>query len=119
MTVIKSKRKLKILLCASAYLLLRKRKYWVHPLNVHRNRDSEFQYLAKELERHPEKYFQYFRMEQPQFERLLKEVGPLISPKPNCDREPLGIKMKLVITLRQDIINCSVNRNLLLFLFFK
>ncbi|GBP03815.1 hypothetical protein EVAR_2517_1 [Eumeta japonica] len=48
----------------------KKRRYWVHPINRGRQDKGEFHRLVRELESDDEKFHQYFRMNQAQYEEI-------------------------------------------------
>ncbi|GBP30946.1 hypothetical protein EVAR_28588_1 [Eumeta japonica] len=60
--------------CRDAMKLLKskkkKRRYWVHPINRGRQDKGEFHRLVRELESDDEKFHQYFRMNQAQYEEI-------------------------------------------------
>lgn len=51
--------------------LKRKRNHWVHPLNLKRVNEGQFQVLFMALREHPEKFFDYFRMSIIYFDTLV------------------------------------------------
>lgn len=57
----------------------KKRKYWVHPIYSERFIKGKFHTLYSDLRGHPKKFFQYFRMNVPTFDNLLKLIGPLLT----------------------------------------
>jgi hypothetical protein len=68
MTSYKSNRKRKILLsenCASleAEVDLFKQRLWVHEINKHRETEGEFHTLFNKLQKHPDTFFEYCRMD--------------------------------------------------------
>ena len=62
-------------LLALAYLKTKSnRKYWVHPVNQKRKEQGHFNNLVKELEHDEERYRNYFRLNQQQFEYILSNI---------------------------------------------
>lgn len=96
------KKQIRVLFLTAAYIayLPRRRRYWVHPINMQRNIYGEYKTLCIELEKFPEKYYAYFRMSQEQFNHVLQLIQRQIKPKTNNFRTPLEAKLKLVLTLR-------------------
>lgn len=82
--------------------IMRKRRYWVHPIfsTENRNRHGASNNLIKELYFYnDEKYINYFRMNGEVFDKLLTFVGPHIT-KQECVREAISSKTRLEICLR-------------------
>lgn len=49
---------------------IKRRRYWVHPVNNKRESKGEFHCLVKEIENDVQKFHQYFRMFKAQFEEV-------------------------------------------------
>lgn len=48
-----------------------KRKYWVHPLNMKRINEGQFQVNFLTLRSHPDEFFKYYRMSISSFDSLV------------------------------------------------
>lgn len=48
-----------------------KRRWWVHPLNLKRPREGQFQVTFLTLRKYPEEFFKYFRMSIKTFDELV------------------------------------------------
>jgi hypothetical protein len=66
---------------ALALLLLRrrqeedkKREYWVHPINQERERLGDYFNLVQELRLFPDRFFNYFRMNEECFNLILSRI---------------------------------------------
>ena len=78
----------------------RQRRFWVREIFKNRKTQGDYHNLVAEMRlSDPEKYFNYFRMSQEQFQNLLQLVGPLIE-KIYFRREPIGPAERLAVTLR-------------------
>ena len=95
-------KKVKLLLCVADYysFLRRKRKYWVHPINIKRDYLGEYTVLCLEFEKYPGNYFKYFKMSKEKFDILLELIARNIEPTMNNFRKPIEAKLKLLLTLR-------------------
>uniref|UniRef100_A0A8C7RYK1 DDE Tnp4 domain-containing protein n=1 Tax=Oncorhynchus mykiss TaxID=8022 RepID=A0A8C7RYK1_ONCMY len=68
----------------------RRRKLWVHPINV----------LRRELLLDPARHHRYFRMSAEEIETLLSFVGPDLTKQTTNYRTPIEPKQRLAVTLR-------------------
>ena len=63
-----------------ALLLLRRRmkkkRIWIHPINLNRKKYGHFYALLPELEKDEKKFFNYFRMDKATFNHLLNLITP-------------------------------------------
>ncbi|CAK1604032.1 unnamed protein product [Parnassius mnemosyne] len=78
---------------------IKRRRYWVHPVNNKRESKGEFHCLVKEIENDAQRFHQYFRMSKAQFE----EVHSLIEGDIKIHtkfRKPIGTKERLAVCLR-------------------
>jgi hypothetical protein len=75
------------------------RRHWVHPINVVRAREGEF-LLYPRLRQDEERFFDYFRMETPEFDNLLALLRPILDHKITNYRETLSTCQRLQLTLR-------------------
>lgn len=48
-----------------------KRRHWVHPLNLKRPENGQFQVTFMTLRRYPEEFFKYYRMSITSFDELV------------------------------------------------
>ena len=65
------------------------RRVWVH--EIFQNKEfSEYNTLVRELSSHEDKFFQYFRMSEDQFETLLEMVKPDLTKITTQFRSRLG-----------------------------
>ncbi|GBP80564.1 hypothetical protein EVAR_37668_1 [Eumeta japonica] len=78
----------------------KKRRYWVHPINRGRQDKGEFHRLVRELESDDEKFHQYFRMNQAQYEEIHSLIEGDIKKVHTKFREPIGTKERLALCLR-------------------
>lgn len=51
-----------------------KRQYWVHPLNVKRPQEGQFNITFMTLRAHPDKFFDYYRMSIQSFDELVSSL---------------------------------------------
>jgi len=51
-----------------------KRRWWVHPFNLKRPREGQFQVTFMTLRQYPEEFFKYFRMSIETFDELVSIV---------------------------------------------
>ena len=77
-----------------------KRRFWMHSIFKYREQLGEFHSLVKELSSHEDKFFQYFRMSQAQFNKLLELVAPDIMKKDTTYRKSISAQERLAICLR-------------------
>lgn len=77
----------------------KKRKYWMRPYYVERNRTGFFNCMFEELIKDPQLFQSYTRMDYAQFEELLQMIAPIVT-KQTVVREPLSPNLRLAVTLR-------------------
>lgn len=76
----------------------RRRKWWVHPIFLDRKTVGAYYILFPMLLKYPARFFNYFRMELQDFQKILSFIQPLIQ---KCSgREPISPTERLMITLR-------------------
>lgn len=80
-------------------VIKKKRRFWVHPSNQ-RNLQHSATVIGEELGQHPDKFQQFYRMNQENFCRLLALIRPLIEKKETHWRQPVPPEERLLITLR-------------------
>jgi len=105
MTSYKSNRKRKILLsesCASleAKVELFKQRLWVHEINKHRETEGEFHTLFNKLQKHPDKFFEYCRMDENTFNLILDAIRERIQKLDTNFRKPISPEERLFLTIR-------------------
>ena len=90
------------------------RKYWVHPIISERLLCGSFYSLFTQLKEYPDKFFDYFRMLEEQFDHHLTKVGPFIRRQDTTMRKnvPVEDTMRLAVTLRklQKVVRRKVAR---------
>ena len=77
----------------------KKRRFWVHPINMKRNSLGKYNQLVRELRLDSDRFYVYFRMSPDLFDDLLSKVGPLLVKRGNNFRETLSPAQRLAITL--------------------
>ena len=77
----------------------RKHVFWVHDILKKRAHQGAYNHLVQELAMGPDKFYEYFRMSEQQFEEVLKFVGPVITKK-TLVRKPLDARQRLAICIR-------------------
>lgn len=75
------------------------RSVWVH--DILKNKEiGEYNVLVTELSSHEDKFFQYFRMSEYQFETILALVKPDLTKMTTQLRSPIGARERLALCLR-------------------
>jgi hypothetical protein len=77
----------------------RQHRFWVHDILKLRIQQGAYNNLVRELALDPDKFREYFRMSEEQFEYVLRFVGPVISKK-TVAREPVDARQRLAICIR-------------------
>jgi len=99
-----NRKKLKVIAVTEALGLLdtikSERRYWVHPLNVEREKMEHFKDFFKNIRRYPQKFFEYYRMSISSFDELLEILRPHITKTTTVFRNPICAEERLTITLR-------------------
>lgn len=99
-----NRKKVKVIAAAEALGLLDKikseRRYWVHPLNVEREKTGHFKDFFENIRRYPQKFFEYYRMSISSFDELLEILRPHITKTTTVFRNPICAEERLTITLR-------------------
>ncbi|KAL2092787.1 hypothetical protein ACEWY4_012585 [Coilia grayii] len=78
----------------------RRRRYWVHPINLARWQYGEYHRLIMELRLHDDLFQRYFRLSRELFDELLARVGPRIARENTHFRQAIGPAQRLAICLR-------------------
>ncbi|XP_050533808.1 uncharacterized protein LOC126901423 [Daktulosphaira vitifoliae] len=76
------------------------RKHWVHPLNLKRPRECQFQVNFLTLRSYPEEFFRYYRMSIHSFDELILLVGSKLQKEDTCLRLSIPPEERLTVTLR-------------------
>lgn len=77
------------------------RKYSVHPVNKRRQRFGQYHTLFSELKNHPQRFFEYVRMDIATFEYILNALEPHLRQNwTNFNNQPIQPEERLVVTLR-------------------
>jgi len=100
-----NKRLLKVLCVAEAAGELdepttSKRRYWVHPLNSDREKNNNFLEFYGNIRKHPEKFFEYYRMSVRSFDELLAKIRQHLTKEVTNMRNPLSPEVRLTVTIR-------------------
>nr|CAD7456306.1 unnamed protein product [Timema tahoe] len=83
-----------------ANTVARKKRVWVHQINLKRKEKGEFYHLVKELKEHPSRYEMYFRMTKEEFQFLHDLIKEDIITKNTQLREAITTEEKLAVCLR-------------------
>lgn len=78
----------------------RRRRFGVHKMLKRRKEHGEYWTLFRELLDDEEKFYQYFRMPQHEFNILLSKIQVQITKKNTSFGEAIGAKEKLAVCLR-------------------
>ena len=76
------------------------RDFWVHPINLLREKKGEFYTLYQDLRHFRARFIGMYRMNVEKFKDLLQKVSPHITKSWTYMRTPISAEQKLVITLR-------------------
>jgi hypothetical protein len=99
-----NRKKVKVIAVTEALGLLdtikSERRYWVHPLNVEREKMGHFKDFFENIRRYPQKFFEYYRMSISSFDELLEILRPHITKTTTVFRNPICAEERLTITLR-------------------
>ena len=91
---------LTILYCLKKKRYYKRRRYWIHRINLQRETYGEFYHLVDEVLIDEEKCLSYIRMRSCTFHSLLDLIAPYIPKRETNFRKPIPAKQRLVITLR-------------------
>ncbi|XP_025199177.1 uncharacterized protein LOC112599899 [Melanaphis sacchari] len=90
-----------------AYILYKKkqnkrtnRRYWVHPLNLKRPREGQFQVTFMMLRSHSDEFKNYYRMSISSFDELLSRVKHRLQKENTILRNSIPPEERLSVTLR-------------------
>jgi hypothetical protein len=89
-----------IVLLALRQRLKRKRRYWVHPLNLLRPSLGEHIKLELMYSKHPVQFFEYTRLQPSQFDHVLNSIEGLITRGHSNFRDSIQPRVILFVTLR-------------------
>ncbi|XP_060857387.1 uncharacterized protein LOC132934962 [Metopolophium dirhodum] len=78
----------------------RKRVHWVHPLNMKRIEEGQFQVTFLTLRQYPKEFFKYFRMSITSFDTLILLVGKYIQKQNTNMRISITPEERLTVTIR-------------------
>ena len=78
----------------------RKSRIWVHHLNTKRSQFGNFNHLFPDLVKHPEKFYNFFRMTNENFKMLVELIGPSIKKNNTNYRRAIESEEKMAIFLR-------------------
>ncbi|XP_025194756.1 protein ALP1-like isoform X2 [Melanaphis sacchari] len=99
-----NRKKIKVVAVAEALGLLDppkvQRRYWVHPLNMDREKIGQFRTFFENIRQYPDKFFEYYRMSISSFDELLKTLRPHITKSTTEFRNPISAEERLTITIR-------------------
>ncbi|XP_060856108.1 uncharacterized protein LOC132933852 [Metopolophium dirhodum] len=76
------------------------RRHWVHPINLKRPQEGQFQVNFMSLRAHPEEFTKYYRMSITTFDELISFVRPYLTRQVTNMRSPISEEERLAITLR-------------------
>jgi len=71
----------------------------MHPANLINLKHSAT-IVANELNKHPDKFKSFYRMNLTHFQQIVNLVGPSIKKQETFWREPIRVEERLLITLR-------------------
>ncbi|XP_025190827.1 uncharacterized protein LOC112591280 [Melanaphis sacchari] len=77
-----------------------KRRYWVHPINLKRPEEGQFNVNFMVLRVHPEEFIKYYRMSIQSFDELISLCGLFLLKQLTNMRVPISKEERLTITLR-------------------
>ena len=89
---------LTILYCLKKKRYHRRRRYWIHRINLQRETYGEFYHLVDEVLIDEENCLSYIRMRPCTFHSLLDLIAPYITKRETNFRKPIPAKQRLVIT---------------------
>ncbi|XP_069815807.1 uncharacterized protein [Dendropsophus ebraccatus] len=78
----------------------RGRQFWVHPINMLREKHGHIGQLYEELRQYPEKFYNFTRMPMEAFDKLVDILGPYIQRQNTRMKQAITAKDRLLITLR-------------------
>lgn len=95
-----SKRVNNVSLLLLTLALKRKKRLWVHDINVNRDSLGEFHHLFKELEKDDVKFRKYFRLNKTQFQEVLSVIEEDIRKNDTNYRKSIAPEERLAVCLR-------------------
>ncbi|KAL4096705.1 hypothetical protein QTP88_021608 [Uroleucon formosanum] len=88
------------LLFCEAKVEMFKERLWVHELNKNRETEGEYHILFSKLKKHPDKFFEYCRMDEETFNLVLDAIKDTIQKSETNFRKPISPEETLLVTLR-------------------
>ena len=82
------------------FFFRRKKRNWVHEINVERKAFGEFHTLMPELRHDEKRFYIYFRMPSECFDEILSVIKEDITKMDTNYREAISAEERLAITLR-------------------
>ena len=76
------------------------REWWIHPINVKRERCGEFHLLFNDLKEDEERFRSYFRMMPQTFYTILDLITEDLQKQETNYRKPVSPEERLALTLR-------------------
>ncbi|XP_025413693.1 uncharacterized protein LOC112685883 [Sipha flava] len=76
------------------------RRYWVHPMNSDREKKKKFTAFYENIRKHPEKFYEYFRMSLKSFDELLTRLRVHLTKENTNTRNAISAEERLTVTLR-------------------
>uniref|UniRef100_A0A8C6S8J4 DDE Tnp4 domain-containing protein n=1 Tax=Neogobius melanostomus TaxID=47308 RepID=A0A8C6S8J4_9GOBI len=78
----------------------RRRRVWVHPINLQRREQGDYHNLVAELRLDRQRHHRYFRMSAEQMDHLLSYIGPEFTRQSTNFRTAIEPKQRLAVALR-------------------
>ena len=88
------------MICKNFFFSRRKKRKWVHEINVERKEFGEFHTLMPELRQDEKRFYIYFRMPSECFDEILSLIKEDITKMDTNYREAISAEERLAITLR-------------------
>ena len=88
------------MICKNFFFFRRKKRKWVHEINVERKDFGEFHTLMPELRQDEKRFYIYFRMSSECFDEILSLIKEDITKMDTNYREAISAEERLAITLR-------------------
>ncbi|CAH1997701.1 unnamed protein product [Acanthoscelides obtectus] len=87
----------------------RSRRYAVHPYNNERSRKCPK--FLEDIRKHPDKFFEYYRMSIASFDELLGALRPLITKQETSFKKPISAEERLTVTLSYLPVKSNTSRS--------
>ncbi|CAI6356940.1 unnamed protein product [Macrosiphum euphorbiae] len=78
----------------------KQRRHWVHPLNLKRPQEGQFQVTFMALRSYPEEFVKYYRMSIASFDELISLIRLPLTKQETGLRVPISSEERLTVTLR-------------------